>query len=167
MKLLGIDPATMVLHLPQGAPYHLILRVKNAVGDYQAISGRDLALTLYRDNTAFSSVAGTIGSDPTGPFAAFALAGAVSIGLKGSCFWELAELFDDGKTPLLTGAVIVSRSAPSATGDGLYSPSSAPDDITWSPSGEVLVITERGPRGPAAEGIDPGDLTLIFDNHLI
>lgn len=168
MKLIGIDQATMQLRLPRGAPYHLKLRTKDADGEYQAMSGRDLALTLYRAATVLTSIAGVIGEDDTSPYAAFALVGDVSAGIVGPSSWEIAEVYSDGKAPLLNGAVYISGAAGLAAGDGSYVTSSAADEATWTTAGDVLVVTERGPRGPAAEGVaDPGDLTLIFDNHLI
>ncbi len=167
MIKIGIDEETMQMTLPRGAPYCPWLQLLDNLGEPQALAGRDLALSLYRGATVLTSVIGVVGTAEIGPYAAFPLTGSVSASLTGPCSWEIAELAIEGKVPLLGGAVYIAAASPSAAGDGDYSSSDAGQTITWSPSRQIVIVTERGSRGFAAEGIDPGDLTLIFDNHLI
>jgi len=159
MKLLGIAAATRELRWPLGSPYRLRLRIADASGAWQALDARDFSLSLYRSGDTLS-VAGIVGSDDTGPYCQFYLDETVNAALVGarSPAWEIAELFTDGKTPLLSGAVYVADAAPAgAEGDN---PSAAYDDLTWSPERDTVIVTENGGRG--TPGRDAFDYVLNF-----
>ena len=113
MKLLGIAAATRELRWPLGSPYRLRLRIADANGVWQPLDTRDFALSIYRSAETLS-VAGLAGSDDTGPYCQFYLDGAANAALVGAPppAWEIAEVFGDGKTPLLTGVVYVAEAAP-------------------------------------------------------
>lgn len=151
MSELGINASTMQLRLPVGSPYNLRLRMQDGEAGYQDLTGRVFALTFFSGSTAPFSVAGVIGADVTGSYAAFAVDGATSLALRGrlGLGWEVAELFTDGKVPLLLGQLFIAVAALEADGEAAIA-SSAFDQVEWSPAGQSLVVVPVGSRGASA-----------------
>jgi hypothetical protein len=159
MKLLGIAAATREWRWPLGSPYRLRLRIADADGAWQSFDTRDFALSIYRPEGTLR-VVGVAASDGTGPYCEFYLDGAANTAIADATAptWEIAELFADGKTPLLTGPVYVADAAPAgAAGD---TPSAAYDDLSWSPERDTVIVTENGGRG--TPGRDAFDYVLNF-----
>ena len=157
MSTLGINSSTMQLRLPVGAPYNLRLRMRDGDAGYQDLTGRVFALTFFTGAASPFSIAGTIGQDDVGSYISFAVDGATSTDLRGKLGlgWEVAELFTDGKAPLLSGQLFVSAAAFEADGTATRE-SSEFDDVEWSPASQVLVVTPTGARGlSAAEQLYP------------
>ena len=146
MKLLGINAATRELRWPLGSPYRLRLRMTDATGAYQDLTGREFVLAIYR-TAIIVSADGVIGSDATSSYAEFYFDGSANAAIAAARgpIWEIAELFTDGKAMVLAGAVYIADAAPvSEVG---HSSSSSFDETTWTPDTDALIISETGSRG--------------------
>lgn len=156
MKLLGIMAATRELRWPIGSPFYLRLRIADADGVLQPFDRREFALAIYR-SVVLLSVPGTAASDDRGSYCEFHLDGSANAALADgpAPSWEIAELFSDGKTPLLTGSVYIAPAAPPIGTGGLLA--GAYDELTWSPARDTMVVTETGARGTPGRDAPSGD----------
>ena len=156
---IGINPSTMQLRIPVGAPYHLHLRMSDGASGYQDLAGRNFALAFYSGTASPFRVEADLGADTIGAFAAFSVTGAASMVLQDvrSLSWEVAELFSDGKIPLATGELFIAPAAVDAAAIDPDQLSSGFDQIEWSPAGQVVLGLPVGSRGlSAAEQLYPG-----------
>lgn len=157
--MLGIDPATKQLNWPKGSPYLLQMKFSDGGSGFVDLSGRVLRFAAFQRS-------GAVVHDEE-----FAIAGdTATILFPGSVSedpnfngarWQVAQVFEEGPTPLFRGSIDVSPAA-SDQGPGAGAPAS--DLLTWAPATQTLLISSIGARGPSlSEELGTTPEALIAD----
>lgn len=157
--ILGIDPDTKVLSWPKGSPYLVRLKFSDGAGGFLDLTGRALRFAAYRASGTVVHEAPIV---VVGDMGTVLFDGSVSLltGLDGAS-WQVAQLFDDGATPLFRGSIYVT-SAAAEQGTGTGPPPS--DLLTWEPATQTLIVSPIGARGPSlSEELGTTPEALIAD----
>jgi hypothetical protein len=144
MTILGIDPATKQLNWPKGSPYLLRLQFSDGGPDFADLTGRVLRFAAFqRGGAVVHDEAFTVAGDT----ATILFPGSVSENpnLNGAR-WQVAQVFEEGPTPLFRGSIDVS---PAASDQGTGAGAPASDLLTWAPATQTLLISSIGARGPS------------------
>jgi hypothetical protein len=144
MTILGIDPVTKQLNWPKGSPYLLQMKFSDGGAGFVDLSGRVLRFAAYqRGGAVVHDEAFAIAGDT----ATILFPGSVSENPNfNGARWQVAQVFEDGPTPLFRGSIDVSPAA-SDQGPGAGAPAS--DLLTWAPATQTLLISSIGARGPS------------------
>jgi hypothetical protein len=157
--ILGIDPGNYQLRWPKGSPYLLRVRFSNGAGGFLDLTGRVLRFAAYRASGKVVYDAPIAIEGDTGTLV---FDGSVSmlVGLDGAS-WQVAQVFDEGPTPLFRGSVLVTAAA-ADQGTGAGAPPS--DLLTWEPATQTLIVSPIGARGPSlSEELGTTPEALIAD----
>lgn len=148
------------------------IQLQDRDGSAQPIGDRRFALTIHRpDRSIVVARAASAAIDADGPYAAWAIEGAISGALWPSpgVRYEIAELLQIGRDVLVAGTLRILR-APAQV-DAVEGPLLDGGAVTRfivrrNAAGSRLLVSQRGAPGRDALA-DPGDLRVIFENALI